>query len=212
MAKFKLSKDSYLLHLVMIGVIGLLVIGSIGGSYYILNLLSASSKTLVSLRAKYQALNQEQTNLAIDKIDIKKYGSLDQISKSIVPQNKDQAQAVREIVSIADANNITLNTISFPVSSLGSSPTGTPATAQSVSLSQLTPVKGIPGVYTLPIMVEVNQPSDAITYSSFYNFLSQLQQNRLTSQVTDLSITPIPTATNNLITFSLTINEYIKPQ
>jgi len=211
MTKLKLSKDSHTVHLFLIILLGILIVGSISGTYYILNLLSSRSTTLVSLRAKSQALNQEQTNLAIDKTDIKKYGSLDQISQSIVPQNKDQAQAVREIVSIADSNNITLNTISFPVSNLGTTAgASTPASAQSITLSQLTPVKGIPGVYTLPIQISVSQPSDAISYSSFYNFLSQLQQNRLTSQVTDLSITPI--LTNNLITFSLTINEYIKPR
>jgi len=78
-----------------------------------------------------------------------------------VPQDKNQAEAVREIVNLAAANGVTLASITFPTSSLGTTVAGpwyycrlTPAPAattpvasssQNANLTQLTPVKDIPG-------------------------------------------------------------------
>lgn len=209
--------DSKLIHFMLLFLILLLFVISLGGAYFIVNSLHAQANNLVSLKAKDQALNTEQANLIIAKEEVKKYSSLEKIAQTIVPQNKDQAQAVREIVDIAQQSNITLTAIVFPSSTLGNTPVpttpGTSPTAAnpSLSLSQLTPVKGIPGVYILPIQVEDTQKADAVTYSSFYTFLSKLEQNRLTSEVTGLNIQPL-NPPSRLITFSLTINEYIKPR
>jgi hypothetical protein len=190
----------------MISLVVLIVIISLIATNEIVSLLGQQTNSLISLKAQSQALTSEQANLVIAKKDVLKYSSLEKITQSIVPQNKDQAQAVREIVNLAQQNNITLNSIIFPTSTLGN----TIQPNSKLSLSQLTPVKGIPRVYTLPIQVQVNQTNDAVSYGSFYNFLTGLEQNRLTSQVTSLTIQPL--ATNpKLITFSLTINEYIKP-
>lgn len=215
--RLKIKIDSRLIHYLLLILIVVLVIGSVFGAETITNLLQVKSDTLVSLKAKAQALVIEQSNLTIAKKEVTKYAPLEKIAQTIVPQNKDQAQAVREIVNLAQQNNITLTSIIFPVSTLGSTvstgpaPAATATTAPTaISLSQLTPVLGIPRVYTLPIEVEDTIQTDAVSYTNFYAFLSQLEQNRLTSQVTGLSIQPL-TSAGNLITFTLTINEYIKP-
>ncbi len=202
----KLKINSQTIYYLMISLVVLIVIISLIATNEIVSLLGQQTNSLISLKAQSQALTSEQANLVIAKKDVLKYSSLEKITQSIVPQNKDQAQAVREIVNLAQQNNITLNSIIFPTSTLGN----TIQPNSKLSLSQLTPVKGIPRVYTLPIQVQVNQTNDAVSYGSFYNFLTGLEQNRLTSQVTSLTIQPL--ATNpKLITFSLTINEYIKP-
>ncbi len=209
--------NSKLVHILLLILILLLFIISLGSAYFIVNSLNEQANNLVSLKAKNQALSTEQVNLIIDKKEVQKYSSLEKIAQTIVPQNKDQAQAVREIVNIAQQSNITLTAIVFPSSTLGNTPTtATPTTSKStpppaLSISQLTPVKGIPGVYTLPIQVEDTQKSDAVSYSSFYSFLSKLEQNRLTSEVTGLNLQPL-NSPSKLMTFSLTINEYIKPR
>lgn len=203
--KFDAKTINYLLS----GVVVLLILGSIFGSNQVISILGGQANNLVSLKAKSQALQTEQTNLIIAKKEVSKYASLQKIAESIVPQNKDQAEAVREIVNIANASGITLTSITFPSSTLGD--TTTAASSGKLSLSQLTPVPKIPGVYSLPITVQDSSAANAVSYPSFYSFLTMLEQNRLTSQVTSLDITPSST-NNGLITFTLTINEYIKPR
>ncbi len=209
-ANFKLN--SLLVNRILLGFIGLLVILTLFGANLVVGKLRNQGDTLVSLKAKQQALTQEKANLVTAKAEVKKYAELETIAQAVVPQDKDQAEAVREIVNLAQANGITLTTVSFPYSTLGlvtgSTPTST-ATPSSLSLSQLTAVKGIPGVYSLPITIEDNSNYTAVSYTAFYNFLTSLEQNRRTSLVTGLNIQPLP---NGLVTFSLNVNEYIKPQ
>lgn len=197
--------NSKLVHYLLSALIVLILIACAGGAKVVVGLLQKQAGTLVSLKAKDQALQEEQSNLAVAKKEVSKYSTLEKIAETIVPQDKDQAETVREIVNIAAASQIKLTSISFPSSSLGQT-TG----AKTVSFSQLTAVKGIPGVYLLPINVDDSEAPDATTYANFYNFLTKLEQNRRTSQVTNLSIQPI--TGGGLINFSLTINEYIKPR
>lgn len=199
-------------HLVFIVVIGLLLLGLLAGAAGVNKLLTKKSQELVALKAQSQALSQQQVSLRTAKQDIKKYAELEKIAKTVVPEDKNQAEAVREIVNIAAAHNVKLASVTFPASTLGTSPTGTAkpsANSQKDKLSQLEPVKNIPGVYLLVITVsgDANQP---VSYNNFIAFLTDLEHNRRTAQVN--SITLQPSAGNpNLLTFSLDLNGYIKP-
>ena len=213
-----LKLNSRTVNFLMLGLMAIMVIISLAGANEVVNLLGKQANTLVSLKAKRQALASEQTNLLIEKQEIKKYSSIEQIAQTVVPQNKDQAEAVREINNFANANGIKLSGILFPASSLGTSVSAAPTpgattttqpAATPVSLSQLTPVTGIPGVYTLQINVEANGAYNTASYPNFINFLKAIENNRLTSQVTGVSIKP---AGGNAINFTITISEYIKPQ
>ncbi len=131
---------------------------------------------------------------------------------------------MREIVNIAAANGVSLASITFPASTLGNLPNGTTPSAgtsgstapsasggntKAASLSQLTPVKSIPGVYQLPITIksDTNRP---VQYEKFINFLSGLEHNRRTAQVVGIALQPDPD-NPDLVNFNLTLNEYIKP-
>jgi len=209
------------LHTIFVISLSLLLLGLLAGAYEINSLLTVKAAKLTGLKAKSQALAQEQISLNNAKKDIKKYAELEKITRAVVPEDKNQAEAVREIVKIADDNDIILGAINFPASTLGAgvtSPTGSaPATAtpspaasaKTAGLSQLQPVKNIPGVYLLLITVssDANHP---VQYSKFTSFLSALEHNRRTAQVS--SITLQPDAKNrNLLNFNLILNEYIKP-
>lgn len=203
-------------HLVLLGVIALLLIGLVGGAYGINSLLTEKANKLTGQKAKSLALSQEQQALTRARKDIIKYSELEKITRTVVPEDKNQAEAVREIVNIAAANNISLASITFPASTLGggvAAPGGTaapsPSAAGSKALSQLQPVKNIPGVYQLIINVagDTNRP---VTYNNFINFLSDLEHNRRTAQVTNIVLQPDANNRNNL-TFSLALTEYIKP-
>lgn len=190
---------------VLIGALGLLFVGLFLSVHVADGLLAKQSKTLVELKAKEQATAQTQTQLSQDKKDIGTYAELNAIAKSVVPQDKDQAEAVREIVDLAAQSGIPqLTSITFPPSTLGGTRVRT-----TKGLSQVTPVKGMSGVYELQITV--NQANTAyVPYSSFTNFLSKLEQNRRTAQVSDINVQPDP-KNPNLTAFTLVINEFIKP-
>ncbi len=211
------------LYFVLIGGICALFIILLAGTYGINSLLSARADKLTQLKAKSQALNQEQLSLANAKKEVAKYSSLQQTAQSIVPEDKDQAEAVREIVNIAAANGIALSSVTFPASTLGgSSVAGTASGASSAGaapaananqsagkLSQLQPVKNISGVYVLQITVQ-SDTSAPVSYASFINFLNDLEHNRRTAQISSINLQPT-TNNPNLLTFTLVLNEYIKP-
>jgi hypothetical protein len=213
------SKRTFYLLLLLLF---LTMAGLVGGAYGINALLAKQSSKLVGLKAQDQALTQEQQSLAKAKRDIATYASLETIAKTVVPQDKDQAEAVREIVNLASSSGVSLGSITFPASSLGATPTvhnttgvaaagATPVAANggNPALSQLTAVPGIPGVYSLQISV-TNADANSVTYAQLESFLGKLEQNRRTAQVTALTIQPQVDDPSQL-TFTLSINEYIKP-
>ena len=209
------SKKFFFLQM---GIISLLFILLIASTLVITNLLKSKSNDLVALKAKSGALDLQKEALAKAKKDIQAYDELYKIAKTIVPEDKSQAEAVRQIVKIAQINGVNLATINFPASTLGngissvngsgSATTPVPQTNKK-SLSQLQPVKSIPGVYLMQMTVksDVNKP---VPYSKFIDFLTGLESNRRTAQVSNISIQPDANNKNN-ISFTLTINQYIKP-
>lgn len=205
-------------YYVLLVVTILLFGGLVFGTYSTNKLMVARSNKLTELKIKTLALQQEKLSLATAKKGIAKNADLLKIAQAVVPQDKDQAEAVRQIVKIASANNVKLASITFPASTLGGGPTAStspaPASAnatktQSTALTQVQPVKGIPGVYDLQITVQ-SDSSKPVPFTQFVGFLKALEQNRRTAQVNSISIAPLP-SNRNLLTFSLTLDEYIKP-
>jgi hypothetical protein len=212
--------NSKRLYFIMLAVVGLMAVILIGGAYGANSVLQSRSKAVVAARSKATALEQQQTQLSKAKASIAKYKDVAKIAKSIVPQDKDQAQAVRELVKIASDNGIKLGTISFPTSTLGATATGAtsgankatpaaPLAASTTNLSQLKAAPGITGVYTLQITAQSDSASPT-PYSNFTNFLSALEHNRRTALVSAITLEP-DTKDPTKVTFSLTIDEYIKP-
>lgn len=210
------------LNLALTAVIAILALALVIGAYEINSVLTTKSAKLTSLKAKKLAADQQAISLKKAKKDIQKYAALNKIAKSVVPEDKDQAEAVREIVNIAAANNVSLSAINFPASSLGqlaptaAVPTSSSATVKTAkpgssarSLSQLVPVKNISGIYQLPITV-VGDPNNPVQYTEFISFLNALENNRRTAQVSAITLSP-DVKNHNRLTFTLTLNEYIKP-
>lgn len=185
---------------------------------------------LSALKARNQVLEQQSISLIKAKQDIENYNELNDITKQIVPQDKDQARTVREIIKIAQESNVRLSGISFQPSSLGDSRPATSApsgetsgastsasspeeaanspTATDKALTQVQPVSGIPGVFSLGITVETDE-NDPVSYEQFLTFLEKLESNRRTAHVGRISIIPENNGTD--VTFSLTLNAFVKP-
>lgn len=214
------AKRSFFL---MCGIVVLLLLGTIGGAYGAQVLLKKESDKLVGLKVKVSALSQQETALKQAKKDIAASTELYNIAKVVVPENKNQAQAVRQIVKLAGDNKIVLDSINFPASTLGSASTAKPSTGTAAtgavgapatsganpSLSQLTPVLTIPGVYDLQLTV-TSSTSSLASYTQLINFLSALEHNRQTALVSSISIQPDST-NHSLFSFSLVLDIYIKP-
>ncbi len=199
--------NSKRIYYAMIFVIVLLVAAIFGGAYMANLQLQRQAKILTDYKTKAAVLQREQAGLVKAKKDVATYSDLEKIAKTIVPQDKDQAQAVREIINIASEAGIKPTSITFPTSTLGT-PTSSASSKQS-ALSQLTPVKGISGVYNLQITVQQDSTSP-VPYTKFIDFLSRLEQNRRTAQVTSVLLQPSPT-NRTMVSFTLTLDEYIKP-
>jgi hypothetical protein len=193
------------LYYTLVGVVVLLCAGLFGIAYATNAILGPQATKLSKLKADAQALQDQESTLAKNKKDIKRYADLNTIAETVVPQDKDQAEAVREIVNIAAQSGIQkLSSITFPSSTLG-----TTHNSAKANLTQLTPVKGLNGVYELQITV-AQDSSNRVPYSQFITFLKKLEQNRRTAQVSGITIQPDTQNPNN-VAFTLVINEYIKP-
>lgn len=172
-------------------------------------LLKKKSQQLTDIKTEIGAVDLQQTALLQAKKDIERYAELEETLKSIVPQDKDQAKTVREIVQIANNNNIPINSVSFENSTLGTpqnKASGAKPNTPTTDISQVKPVEGIQGVFTLPIKIE---SSKEVSYPDFLKFLEALEKNRRTAHVDNITVTP--DKQGKTLNFNLTLNAYVKP-
>jgi hypothetical protein len=187
----------------LIALIALLGVAIVAAAYGASGVLASHSAELGQLESTQKALSRKQTQLAKNKRDLARYRSLNHIATSVVPQDKNQAEAVREIVSLAKQSGIgKISGISFPSSNLGA---GKNARAP----TQVTPVQGIAGVVKLPITV-TEAADSPVPYDNFIKFLTALEHNRRTSVISDITVQPDQKHPGH-VSFTLQINEFIKP-
>lgn len=166
---------------------------------------------LTKLKVEASSLDDVQQSLINAKKDIQTYSEVETVAKTVVPQEKDQARTVREIVKLAEETGINVSSISFPSSSLGSKATATTGAAAPVSTTtdtQTQKVEGITNVERLEVTVS-SDTAKPVLFTSFVSFLNKLEQNRRTAQVTNINIQPV-SDNRNFLTFTLTLNVYIK--
>lgn len=210
------KRFSYLMIVVVVLLSGLVITLAVLGE----TIFQKQSQKLSDLKAQNMAIKEQEVSLAQAKKDIDKYNQLDEIAKTVVPQDKDQAKTIREINAIAAASGVKLQQINFATSNLGQaapkkpansegseSTSSTPAPA-TPSISQVKPVPGISGVYSLEITVSSGE-SNPVSYYKFLQFLEKLESNRRTAHVSNITVTP--TENKTAVTFSLVLNAYLKP-
>ncbi len=185
-----------------------------------LNALSSESQKLVDLKQQSRTADAEAASLSAAKKQVAQYAYFNDIAKTVLPSDKDQAQAVIDIFSLADQSGIAIASITFPASSLGSkaapaSGSSNAATAPAASvISQAKPVEGIPGLYSLGLTISPQTGPGVpdvkrVTYPKLLDFLGRIENNRRTAQITQVNIQP--QASDQTINFTMTINIFIKP-
>lgn len=206
-----MSIQSKQMFYVMLAFVVLLIIAAGALTKFGLSVLQTKGDELTNLKEKQLVVKQREAALTRAKQDIKDYAELESISKAIVPQEKDQARTVREIVTIAQEAGIPIESIRFPSSSLGALKKSSSKTKKTNNpeTTQLTPVPGTKGLYAMDITVQSSSGSP-VPYSRLLLFLQKLEQNRRTAHVTNISITPSE-GNRNFVTFTINLNVYIKP-
>ncbi len=201
-------------------IIGLLVtsvLGVVTAIYLGNKLLFSQSRHLVDQKISNKVLENQELSLAKAKQNIQKYKNLEELTQAIVPRDKDQARATREILTLAQESGIQIKSITFPASNLGaatqkSTPKESEQSGSTPSpnpVSQAVPVKGLNGIYSLEATIT---PKGPVNYYQFIDFLAKLEKNRRTSQVTSIRIEPKSSSRQNpQLLFTLKLNMFLKP-
>lgn len=195
----------------MVGLTVLLAVLAVAGAIAGNKFLTKQANRLNDLKLQSEVLDRQRQDIVIANSNIKKFEELEAIAKQVVPQEKDQTKAVREIINLAAKSNISIGSITFPVSNLGQKATGNAKTNNATTtpnLTQVKPVSGLQGVYELEIIVK--SATNGTTFSNLVTFLKHLESNQRTSQVSNLDINPDGKNPNKL-TFSMTLKVYLKP-
>ena len=209
------SKKVFFVMIGLLSLLGIMLITTVVAGD---KLLRKQSDKLASLKLEDQVIEMQQASLVQANKDLQKYAELKSIAKQIVPQDKDQARAAREIISLAEQSSIRISSLTFPSSTLGQPVPKAPAAAEGAAeppkntappVTQVKPVDGIKGLYYLDIAIasDSNRP---VTYNKLVEFLERLENNRRTAQVSQISIQPDPRNRTGL-NFTLTVTVYIKP-
>lgn len=221
--------NSQKFRLVLLGVFGACVIAFLALCVLGLSALGNESKKVVDLKLKNQTADSQLTNLAVSKQEVEKYSYFKTVASTVIPNDKNQAEAVLEIFQLADQSGINIQSITFPTSSLGLK-TGAPVAPSTTSpsssspivpstqkiISQSTPVTGIPGLYSVQLTITPESGSQLsterqVTYPKMLDFLSRIENNRRTAQITQVNIQPLGGSGGSQINFSLIVNIFIKP-
>jgi cell division protein FtsL len=182
---------------------------------YASNWLTASSLELTQLRAEVSSLEEKRTDLNQAKQTLTEKESAIEIMNKVIPVDKDQARIVKEIYLIADKAGVTIDSVGFPASTLGSAlvkptvPAPADATTQnqnaasptqetpkpvSKSISQATPLKDIPGVQSIELSLGAIRGktlpvgTNGVKYAEMMSFIRQIERNQRTIQIRSLGI------------------------
>lgn len=214
--------DSKTLRLILISCLVLLGVGFFATAFLGLSVLSKKSQSLVQLKSQSQSTDTRLNNLEQAKKEVDKYSYFKDVAKTVIPSDKNQAEAVLEIYQMAQQSGIAIQSITFPASTLGQS-TGKPvpglktdaaSASTQTALTQAKPVSGIPGLYSLELTITPAAGKDVpaaqqVTFPKMLDFLKRIENNRHTAQITAVGIQPA--SDNQTLSFTLTINIFIKP-
>jgi hypothetical protein len=223
------------LKLVLLVSLGVLAVVFVVIFVFGISMLNKKSQKMVELKLESQKVENQLNGLAQAKKEIEQYGYFKNIANSVIPNDKDQAQAVVDIYNVAKESGIKIQTISFPSSNLGeaakpaapaagtTSNTVPPATSAvgaspSEAISQAKPVANIKGLYSLELTIapEIGTQlgkSEQVTYPKLLDFLQRIERNRRTAQITSIAIDPQTPGTviSDAVKFTLVINIFLKP-
>ncbi|HLG90812.1 MAG TPA: hypothetical protein VI336_01470 [Candidatus Saccharimonadales bacterium] len=206
------------LRLLLLGLLGVGIVVFIATTALGLNSLSRKSSQLVDLRLRGKALDAQLISLGAAKKQVEQYSYFNDVAKTVLPIDKDQAKAVFTISKFARESGFALGSITFPTSNLGLSGSAS-ATGSSSAISQAKPVADIKGLYSLQLTITPDTsplvPGNKVaTYPKLIDFLKRIERDRRTAQITQIVIqqrneSSLPPQSIN---FTLIINIFMRPE
>lgn len=212
--------DSKRLRLILLGLLGGSAVLFVAICVIGLSVLSTKSQKMVSLKLQSKVLDDQISSLTQAKKQVQNYSYIKSVAAEVIPNDKDQAQAVLEIFQIASESGIAIQSISFPSSTLGAVTSASAASASSASIiSQAKPVSGIKGLYSIQLTITPETgpqvpAAQRLTYAKMLDFFGRIEHNQRTAQITQVNVQPQGGTSGNSassITFSMTVNIFIKP-
>ncbi len=207
------------LRLLLLGLLGVSIIVFIATAAFGLNSLSAKSNKLVDLRLKGKALDAQLISLEAAKKQVEQYSYFNDVAKTVLPIDKDQAKAVFTISKFARESGFALGSITFPTSNLGLSGSASATGSSSSAISQAKPVADIKGLFSLQLTITPDTsplvPGNKVaTYPKLIDFLKRIERDRRTAQITQITIqqrneSNLPSQSIN---FTLVINIFMRPE
>lgn len=212
----KIQFDNKTFRLILSGILCLLCLGFFVITLQGISILEKKSNDMVQLKAKSQTAQDQLNSLQVAKKEVQKYSYFKSVASSVIPSDKNQAEAVLEIYQMANESGIALQSVTFPASSLGetAAQSATAAGATQAALTQAKPVLGIPGLYSLELTITPQTGNDVpasqqVTYTKMLKFLQLIEGDRRTAQITQIEIQPAQDSSS--LSFVLGINIFIKP-
>jgi hypothetical protein len=206
---------------IMVIVFSFSIIGGGAMLYFANAQLQKRSSNVIDLKLQSAQVEAQQSAFEAAKKDVEKYAYLSSIINGALPQDKDQARSVREIFLLAAQAGITIKSVQFPASTLGAvtavpapgATTPAPAAPKTTTITQAKPVDGLKGVYAIETIVTpfADGKTYIVTYNQLIDFLGKLESNRRAIQVASIQLTPLGQTAADSISFSLTLNIFIKP-
>lgn len=174
----------------LLGIIVLLIAASGYGYYYAVTRINASKAELAMTLTDQEAAQQQLDDMA--KLRIQYNRDILPILPRIIdalPRTKNQTEILAQLQSIATESGLSLTNVSLP------SAAGLPGdTSQTVKTGT---------VLALPISFQLQG-----TYAQLQAFLTRVENLSRFTNVTSLAISH---AEKNNVTYSMTVNAYIKP-
>jgi type II secretory pathway component PulM len=205
---------------IMLGGIVILIGLCVAGTYFANKMILDEGNALKEFKLQDSVTKNQTTILQQAIKDIEEYEELEKIAKAVVPQEKDQARTVLELVNLAKESDINIMSVTFPESELGIVKKNTKSTdtkdksatknTPTADTSQLTVLPNLKGVYSMEITVtsDTKQP---VSFDKLISYLQKLEKNRRTAQVSSIDIAPEDN-NRSLITFTITLNSFVKPE
>jgi len=200
-------------NLLLIFIILASLLGSILTTLYALNIYKDRSISLVNTKLQALEVSTKIDDAQLQKADLVKNKNNIELLQKIVPKSKDQALAVAELQAIASENNLSIGSINFPSSDLGSNKN----VSTTQKITQTKTIEGISGVLGLELNIsQLNRklaPSGSgISYEQLINLLESIEKNRRTMQIKIIQIQPI-VRNGSVVGYNptITLNLFIKP-
>lgn len=213
---------SYILWLTLL----IQIVGCFSLTIFANNWLTTKSEKLVTLKLDTIELEKKQEAGTNAAKELKYYETTRILLEKIVPKSKDQAKAIGEFLNIATEVGVSIDTITFPSSELGTKSTApakvstsaSAAATDTTAITQAKPVANIPGLLGIEVgLSQIKSKSinagGGISYKQLITFLEAVEKNRRTMQIKNLEVQPIKTPTGAISGYylTLTINIFVKP-